>query len=113
MPAGQPPYLTRLPCGHHYHQRCIEDVMLMRRACPLCSKDIGLMMWEHMEERKKQQSQAGREGKPEEEEEEKHSLARRQEEESEDELAYPNLSVIVLKQLKDVLKIGGHSGASA
>ena len=40
-----PPYLTLLPCGHYFHQRCIEDAMLMRRACPLCSKDIGLMMW--------------------------------------------------------------------
>jgi len=32
--------LRRLPCGHEFHQGCIDKWLARRRLCPLCNQDI-------------------------------------------------------------------------
>lgn len=33
--------LRKLPCGHTYHQACIDRWLTTKAACPVCQKQIG------------------------------------------------------------------------
>ena len=32
--------LARLPCGHRYHAACAVEALAVRKACPLCGKEV-------------------------------------------------------------------------
>ena len=32
--------LARLPCGHRYHAACAAEALAVRKACPLCGKEV-------------------------------------------------------------------------
>lgn len=32
--------IRMLPCGHHYHQDCIDQWVFLTPSCPLCKRDV-------------------------------------------------------------------------
>lgn len=32
--------LTKLPCGHHYHQACVAKWLQINKVCPVCNKEV-------------------------------------------------------------------------